>query len=66
MFTSEFIVFILYVIGIIVAYFQLQRWSDSPVTDDEEYQALFAFSLLSWLVYPIYIIARILNKTGEE
>ena len=56
---------ILYILGIYVAYFQLQRWADHEVTTNDEYQTLFMLSLLSWLVYPLYILVLMIRKVQE-
>ena len=56
--TSTFIIgFALWLIGAIVAWFQIKHWNeDNDLLYPEDYVELTLFSLLSWCVYPIYAI----------
>lgn len=63
---ESIIVLIIYVVGVCMAYRQLLRWNDGAATQVEEYQMLFMFSLLSWLIYPLYGIVWLLRKYGED
>ena len=56
---------IIYIAGVYIAYFQIQKWAEHKITEDEEYQTLFMFSLFSWLVYPIYGLIRVIKKNKE-
>ena len=62
---ESIIVLIVYIVGVYIAYRQLLRWNDGAATQ-EEYQMLFMFSLLSWLIYPLYGIVWLYRKYGEE
>ena len=62
---ESIIVLIVYIVGVYMAYRQLLRWNDGAATQ-EEYQILFMFSLLSWLIYPLYGIVWLYRKYGEE
>lgn len=59
------IVLALYIIGVYVAYFQIQRWADHEVTEHDEYQLLFILSLASWLIYPVYVLVSLIRKARE-
>lgn len=63
---TTLIVLIIYIVGVYAAYVQLQKWANHRLMDEDEYQALFVFSLFSWLVYPIYGIIWIFRKDEED
>lgn len=63
---AAIIVLTIYIVGVYVAYFQVQKWADHEVQDKDEYQMLFMLSLLSWLVYPLYVVVWIIRKEQEE
>ena len=52
---------ILYMVGVLVAWVQLQYWFKDRILLNEDFQALTALSFLSWLVYPIYLIAYLMD-----
>jgi hypothetical protein len=52
---------ILYMIGVLVAWVQLQYWFKDRILLNEDFQVLTALSFLSWLVYPIYLIAYLMD-----
>lgn len=60
------IVLLVYVSGVYLAYYQIQKWADHDVKEGEEYQTLHMLSLLSWLIYPIYGLVWIFRKCREE
>ena len=60
------IVLLVYIVGVYMAYFQIQRWAGHKLGDWDEYEAVFTFSLFSWLVYPIYGVVWLINKSQEE
>ena len=62
---ESIIVLIVYIVGVCMAYRQLLCWNDGAATQ-EEYQMLFMFSLLSWLIYPLYGIVLLHRKYGKE
>jgi putative copper export protein len=61
-----FIVMAIYIVGVYMAYFQIQKWTGHKITEDDEYQTLFLFSLFSWLVYPIYGLIWVIKKDEED
>ena len=63
---TTFIVMAIYILGVYIAFFQLQKWADHEVKEHDEYQVLFMLSLLSWLIYPLYWIVSIFKNCGEE
>ncbi len=64
---STLIVLAIYILGVYLAYFQLQKWSNhASDSKDNEYQILFTLSLGSWFIYPIYGIIWLTNKLREE
>lgn len=63
---NTFLTLAVYIVGVYVAYFKIQKWADHKVTKEDEYQTLFILSLLSWLVYPLYGIAYLIRKYKEE
>lgn len=62
---TTFITLAIYIVGVWMAYNQIQRWSDHEVTEKDEYQTLFMLSMFSWLIYPLYALVRIYKKCGE-
>lgn len=52
---------ILYMVGVLVAWVQLQYWFKDRILLNEDFQVLTALSFLSWLVYPIYLIAYLMD-----
>ena len=52
---------ILYIVGVLVAWVQLQYWFKDRILLNEDFQVLTALSFLSWLVYPIYLIAYLMD-----
>lgn len=54
-----------YIIGVWVAYFQIQRWCKKN-TSEEYYQMVFLLSTLSWAVYILYGIAWLFKNQKEE
>ena len=58
------IVLALYISGVWVAYFQLQRWHDEELEITNEVQVLFMLSMLSWIIYPVYGVTWLINKLG--
>ena len=63
---TTFITLSIYIIGVWVAFFQLQHWSQKKVKDGDEYQTLFMLSMLSWLIYPLYGLVWLIRKGKEE
>jgi len=62
---TTIIVLFVYIIGVYIAYSQIQKWADCELKGDD-YYTVFTFSLLSWLVFPIYGIVWIINKCEVE
>jgi hypothetical protein len=63
---NTLIVLAVYILGVYIAYFQLQKWAGHKVSNNDEYQTLFVLSLISWLIFPIYGIVCLIRKTEEE
>ena len=61
-----FIVLAVYIVGVYLAYFQVQKWADHEITEVDECQTAFMLSLLSWMVYPLYGLACIIRNAREE
>ena len=61
-----FIVLAVYISGVLMAFYQLQKWHEKEPKNMEEFQALFMLSMLSWLIYPVYGLAWLYNKCEEE
>ncbi len=60
------IILAIYVIGVYLAYFNLIKWCKNKPKEEEEYNILFTLSLISWLIFPIYLIIWAINKAGED
>ena len=63
---TTFITLAIYIVGVWMAYNQIQRWSDHEITEKDEYQTLFMLSMLSWAVYPLYGLVWLIKKAREE
>ena len=61
-----FIALAIYILGVYIAFFQIQRWSDHEITVDDEHQMLFMLSMFSWLVFPIYGFIALTKKLEED
>lgn len=60
------IVLAIYVTGVYLAYFNLLKWCKEAPKREEEYSILFAVSLMSWIIFPIYLIIWAINKSAED
>ena len=63
---TTFITLAIYIVGVWMAYNQIQRWNDHEITDKDEYQTLFMLSMLSWAIYPLYGLVWLIKKGREE
>ena len=65
--TSTFIIGIaIWLIGAILAWFQIKYWNrDRELSYPEDYIALTFFSLLSWSIYPIWVIQWIYKQIED-
>ena len=65
--TSTFIIgIVVWLVGAIIAWFQIKYWNrESILTYPEDYIALACFSLLSWCIYPIYGIEWISRQINS-
>ena len=63
---NTLIVLAVYILGVYIAFFQLQKWADHKVGNNDEYQTLFVLCLISWLIFPIYGIVYLIRKVEEE
>lgn len=54
---------LIYIIGVVVAWFQVKYWNrDNEMNWFDKYVLLTAYSLLSWLVYPLRYIETFDNE----
>lgn len=63
---ATFITLVVYVLGVYVAYFQIQEWTKHEAVSEYDYQTLFLLSLFSWLIYPIFGLVWLFKKIQEE
>jgi hypothetical protein len=63
---NTLIVLAVYILGVYIAFFQLQKWAGHKVGNNDEYQTLFVLSLISWLIFPIYGVVCLIRKAEEE
>lgn len=63
---ATFITLVVYVLGVYVAYFQIQKWTKHEAISEYDYQTLFLLSLFSWLIYPIFGLVWLFKKIQEE
>jgi hypothetical protein len=57
----------IWLLGVYVAYFQLQKWNlVYYITSSDTPEILVLLSLLSWVIYPVYGIAWLLNNLNGE
>jgi len=63
---TSFIILAIYIVGILVAFQQIKHWNENEITSLDEYQVLFILSMLSWLIYPIYVFAWLISKVRED
>lgn len=59
------LVFVIWFLGVLVAREQLRYWFRDRVLTPEEYDELMFFSVLSWGIYPVYLLEWIANKLKE-
>ena len=62
---STFIVLAVYIVGVYIAYFQLQKWADHEIYKKDEFHTVFMVSLLSWFIFPIYGLVYMFQKCEE-
>lgn len=54
---------LIYIIGVVVAWFQVKAWNrDNEMDWFDKYVLLTAYSLLSWLIYPLHFIETLDNE----
>ena len=54
---------LIYIIGVVVAWFQVKAWNrDNEMDWFDRYVLLTAYSLLSWLIYPLHFIETFDNE----
>ena len=63
---TTFIMLAAYITGVWTAYFQLLRWHGGEPNDDRGAQLLFMLSMLSWLIYPVYWITKLIYINEED
>jgi bacteriorhodopsin len=61
-----FTVLAIYILGVIMAFYQLQEWHKEEARNIKEFQTLFMLSMLSWLIYPIYGVVWLIKNYGED
>ena len=55
------IILITYLIGMLVARWQLQYWFKNRILIEEDEDYIVILSALSWLIYPAYLIEYLLE-----
>lgn len=65
--TSTYIIgIVIYLIGAMIAWFQIRYWNrDNILAFPADYIKLTLWSLLSWLVYPVYIVGWVYEQTNK-
>lgn len=63
---TSFIILAIYIVGVLIAFQQIKHWNGDEITSLDEYQVLFILSMLSWLIYPIYLFAWLISKARED
>ena len=63
---ATFITLVVYILGVYIAYFQIQKWTEHEAISEYDYQTLFLLSLFSWLIYPIFGLVWLFKKIQEE
>lgn len=65
MWTPDYIISAIWLLGVIVAWFQMRHWSRETLEEcgKEGYIMLTVVSLLSWLIYPIALLEWLSMKT---
>lgn len=56
----------IYLIGVLVAYFQLHHWMRDKCLSKRDYQYIVILSMASWLVYPIYFIEYLYENINDK
>ena len=54
-------VLIIYLIGVLVARWQLEYWNKKHILTIEDEDDIIPLSALSWLIYPAYLIKYLTN-----
>lgn len=57
---------LIWLIGAVVAWFQIKRWNNLKVMLPKDYLHLTLLSLLSWLVYPINSLDKYINRINTK
>ncbi len=60
------IYFIIWIIGVIVAWFQIRHWNQDSLLAKDDYLIAGILSLLSWGIYPIYGIEWLTNRINTK
>lgn len=55
------LVLIIYLIGVLVARWQLQYWFKNHILLEEDEDYIAILSALSWLIYPAYLIEYLME-----
>lgn len=58
-------IIVIYLIGVVVAGLQIKYWLRDVVMSKEEYQKVMSLCILSWAIYPAYVLDYILYKLDK-
>lgn len=63
---TVYVMILIWLIGAVVAWFQIKRWNNLKVMLPTDYLYLTLLSLLSWLVYPINSLDKYINRINTK
>jgi len=55
-------ILIIYLIGVLVARWQLGRWFRNHILIEEDEDYIVILSALSWLIYPAYLVEHLMER----
>lgn len=55
-------ILIIYLIGVLVARWQLGRWFRNHILIEEDEDYIMILSALSWLIYPAYLVEHLMER----
>jgi hypothetical protein len=55
-------IIVIYLIGVVVAGLQIKYWLRDVVVSKEKYRQIMSLCILSWAIYPAYVLDYILYK----
>lgn len=57
---------IVWITGVYAAWFQIDLWCTEKSIPPEKSQAKIMLCLLSWVIYPVYLIAWLYDKYNKD